>query len=55
MLYQLFLEALESILSDGEIQILRWEYEAQDDILPIPFTNSPYIMLGKQDKNVKPR
>ena len=32
----------EGILSDGKTQRLRWEYKAQDDLLPIP------LMLGKQ-------
>ena len=30
-------------------QRLRWEYKAQNDLLLIPFTGSPYIMLGKQE------
>ena len=49
MLYQIFLETLESKLSDGKTQRLRQEYKAQDDILPIPFTGTPYIMLRKQE------
>ena len=40
---------MESILSDGKIQRLRWKYQAQDDLLPITFTSSSYIMLGKQE------
>ena len=45
----LFLEGLESILSHAKIPKLRWEYKALDDLLPIPFTSSPYIMLRKQE------
>ena len=37
------------MLSDVKIQRLRWKYNAQDDLLPISFTSSPYIMLGKQE------
>ena len=40
---------LKSILSDEKTQRLRWEYKAQNDLLPIPLTGSPYIMLGKQE------
>ena len=37
------------MLSDVKIQRLRWKYKAQDDLLPISFTSSLYIMLGKQE------
>ena len=37
------------MLSDVKIQRLRWKYNAKDDLLPMSFTSSPYIMLGKQE------
>lgn len=40
---------MESILPDEKIQKLCWEYNAQENLLLITFTSSPYIMLGKQE------
>ena len=37
------------MLSDGKVPILRWEYAAKRDLLPIPYTGSPYLFLGKQE------
>ena len=35
-------------MSDGKVPKLRWEYAAKSDPLPIPYTGSPYLFLGKQ-------
>ena len=45
----LILVSLKDVLSDGKVPKLRWEYAAKSDLLPIPYTGSPYLFLGKQE------
>ena len=49
MSFYIILDTLEEIVSNEKLPRLRWEYEAQNDLLPIPFTGCPYVMLGKQE------
>ena len=49
MSFYIILDTLEEIVSDEKLPRLRWQYEAQNDLLPIPFTGCPYVMLGKQE------
>ena len=49
MSFYIILDTLEEIVSNEKLPRLRWEYEAQHDLLPIPFTGCPYVMLGKQE------
>ena len=49
MSFYIILDTLEEIVSDEKLPQLRWEYEAQNDLLPLPFTGCPYVMLGKQE------
>ena len=37
------------MLSDGKVPKLRCEYTAKSDLLPIPYTGSPYLFLGEQE------
>ena len=45
----MILDTLQAIGSNGKLTRLRWEHEAQNDLLPVPFTGCPYVMLGKQE------
>ena len=45
----MILVSLKNVLSDGKVPKLRWEYAAKSDLLPIPYTGSPYLFLGKQE------
>ena len=46
----MILVSLKDVLSDGKVvPKLRWEYAAKSDLLPIPYTESPYLFLGKQE------
>ena len=49
MSFYIILDTLQEIASNDKLPRLRWEYEAQNDLLPIPFTGCPYLMLGKQE------
>ena len=41
--------SLKDVLRDGKVLKLRWEYAAKSDLLPIPYTRSPYLFLEKQE------
>ena len=41
--------SLKDVLSNGKVSQLRWEYAAKSDLLPIPYTGSSYLFLGKQE------
>ena len=43
------LVTFDEIIKQPGIPKLRWRYNSKDDLLPIPFNGSPYIMLGKQE------
>ena len=45
----MILVSLKDLLSDGKVPKLRWEYAAKSDLLPIPYTGSPYSFFGKQE------
>ena len=45
----MILVSLKDVLPDGKVPKLRWEYTAKSDLLPIPYTGSPYLFLGKQE------
>ena len=45
----MILVSLKDLLYDGKVPKLRWEYAAKSDLLPIPYTGSPYLFLGKQE------
>ena len=47
----MILVSLKDVLSDGKAPKLRWEYAAKSDLLPIPYTGSSYLFLGKQEFN----
>ena len=49
MSFYIILDTLQEIASNDKLQRLRWEYEAQNDLLPIPFTGCPYVVLGKRE------
>ena len=40
---------MKGLLYDGKVPKLRWEYAGKSDLLPIPYTGSPYLFLGKQE------
>ena len=48
MSFHIILVTLEETISSDKLPQLRWEYEAQNDLLPVPFTGCPYVTLGKQ-------
>ena len=45
----MILVSLKDVLPDGKVPKLRWEYTAKSDLLPIPYTGSPYLFLEKQE------
>ena len=49
MSFYIILDTLQKIASNDKLPWLRWEYKAQNDLLPIPFTGCPYVMLRKQE------
>ena len=49
MSYHIILDKIEEIVSNDKLPRLRWEYEAQSDLFPIPFTGCPYAMLENQE------
>ena len=44
MPFYVILDTLEEIVSNDNLPRLRWEYEAQNDLLPNRFTGCPYVM-----------
>ena len=49
MSFHIILDTLEAIVSNDKLPRLRWKYEAQNNLLPIPFTGCWYVMFGKQE------
>ena len=49
MPFYIILDTLEEIVSNDNLPRLRWEYEAQNDLLPNRFTGCPYVMLRKKE------
>ena len=49
MSFHIILATLQAIGSNDKLPRLRWEHEVQNDLLPIPFTGCPYVMLGKRE------
>ena len=49
MPFYIILDTLEKIVSNDNLPRLRWEYEAQNDLLPNRFTGCPYVMLRKKE------
>ena len=45
----MILVSLKDLLADVIVPKLRWEYAAKSDLLPIPYTGSLYLFLGKQE------
>ena len=48
MSFHIILVTLEETISSDKLPQLRWEYEVQNDLLPVPFTGCSYVTLGKQ-------
>ena len=47
MSFYIILDTLEEIVSNDKLPRLRWEYEAQNDLLPILFTGCLYVMFAR--------
>lgn len=48
MSFYIILDTLKEIVSKEKLLLVICEYETENDLLPIPFTGCPYVILKKQ-------